>query len=171
MGRLLGIIMILAGCAGCLLWWMENEKKRQAIMEECIRLFARWKYSLEREHIRLYDFLEQYEPRQTELGEILLEVKKMLRENCYPSGQMVWDKVLKEKSRILSLQGEAYVVLREAGDAFFGSSSAESLRCICVCMERMEKCLADVRSEFAKKRRVYMPVGMLGGVILVILLI
>lgn len=171
MERVMGTALILAGCAGCLLWWIENEKKRQAMMEECIRLFSQWKYALEREHIRLYDFLEQYEPRRAELGELLSEVKKQLLKNCYPSGQLVWQTALQEKKCVLSLQGEAYIVLRDAGDAFFGNSSEESLRCIGVCTARMEKCLIYERDEFAKKRKVYMPAGMLGGLMLVIFLI
>lgn len=171
MGRLFGSVLILAGCAGVLLGWREGERKRQAMMEECIRLFSQWSYSVKREHIRLLDFWRQYTPQQPQMGEFLEEVTQMLLRNCYPTGQEVWREVIYNRRKTLMLRGEALVVLQEAGDAFFGNNSMESLRCMEVCRERMEQCLAASREEFLKKQRVYMPSGMLGGMILIILLV
>jgi stage III sporulation protein AB len=168
---LLGSLLILAGCAGGILRWQESEKRKQAMMEECIRLFVQWDYGLRREHIRLYSFFGQYESENPELAEFLEEVCSRLRQNRYPSGRQVWQSVLKEKQKNLSLKGEAYEIFLQAGNAFFCESSQESLHTMRICRERMEQQLAAMRGELARKRQVYIPVGMLGGVVLIILLV
>ena len=61
--------------------------------------------------------------------------------------------------------------LVSAAGAFYGESSAENLRCNEICRKRMEKFLAESRLEFFKKQRVYLPVGMLTGVVMIILLV
>ena len=62
-------------------------------------------------------------------------------------------------------------ILTSAAGAFYGESSAENLRCNEICRKRMEKFLAESRLEFFKKQRVYLPVGMLTGVVMIILLV
>ena len=50
---------------------------------------------------------------------------------------------------------------------------AKAVQRICneICRKRMEKFLAESRLEFFKKQRVYLPVGMLTGVVMIILLV
>jgi stage III sporulation protein AB len=141
------------------------------MMEEWIRLFVRWDYGLRSEHSRLYPFFEQYETGHREISDFLAEVCRRLQLNCYPSGQQVWQQVLKEKRKELLLSGEAYEIVRQAGDAFFGGSSRENLHTVHICRERMEQCLAGARGALAGKRRVCIPAGMFGGVVLIILLL
>ncbi len=171
MERLLGIGLILLGCAGALLGWMEEERKKQEMMQECIRFFAHWQYALKSAQMRLYDFFEQYEPGQEVFADCLAEVTELLRKNCYATGQEVWKYVMINHKKQLLMGGESFRILLESADSFFSDSSMEGLRCIGVCMERMEKCLAFSREEYFRKRRVYTPLGMMGGVVLIILLV
>jgi hypothetical protein len=161
----------MAGCAWGIVCWLEGERRRLAMMEECIRLFAQWDFALRSGHIRLYQFLEQYESGQPEFEKALAEVSRLLRQNCYSSGREVWLCVMGERRKKLSLSGEAYEIFLKAGDAFFCGSSGESLHTMASCRERMEACLTKARGELAGKRRVYIPMGMLGGVVLIILLV
>lgn len=170
-GKLMGIICILVGCAGVLLSWQERKRRQQAFMGECIRLFARWKYAISREHMRLYDFLEEYECRVPEMEEFLRLLKARLMTNTFPSGNQVWQNLLMEKREVLPLGEEAYRIFLDAGDAFFGDSSEECLRCVKVCEEQMEETMAEEKRDMERKWKVYMPVGMLGGTILIILFI
>ena len=79
--------------------------------------------------------------------------------------------VFKEWEKKFALKEEAGHTLRAAGDAFFGENSQENLRCMQGCRQRMEKCVEKEREEFVRQRSVYMPVGMLTGLMLVILLV
>ena len=74
MARIFGTVLILAGCAGFLYKWAEGEKARQRMAEEWIRLFVRWGYALEQEHVRLYDFLSFYETADASMQAFLDEV-------------------------------------------------------------------------------------------------
>ena len=75
MARIFGTVLILAGCAGFLYKWAEGEKARQRMAGEWIRLFVRWEYALEQEHVRLYDFLSFYETADASMQAFLDEVR------------------------------------------------------------------------------------------------
>ena len=171
MGKLMGMALILAGCAGMLFSWQERKRRQQMFRGECIRLLAEWKYALSKEHMRLYDFLEECECRVPQMKDLLEELKERLKTNTFPSGMQVWQELLREKRADLPLEEEAYRIFLDAGDAFFGSSSEECLRCIKVCGERMEEVMTGEKRDMERKWKVYMPVGMLGGTILIILFI
>ena len=102
---------------------------------------------------------------------LLLNLKCMLEKNSYASGRTACQEVLLVNKKNLPLLGEAYRILEKAADSFFGNSSMESLRCIGICKERMEEELVLSRREYAAKQKVYMPLGMLGGLMLVIFFI
>lgn len=170
-GRMIGMVCILAGCAGVLMNWYERKRQQQAFMGECIRLFSRWRYAVLKEHLRLYDFIESYDGRIKEMDDLLQELWHKLERNSYPSGTVAWQELLQEKRQILPLGEEAFHILSDSGDAFFGNSREEVLRCTEACRDRMEEALAEEKRETARKWRVYMPVGMLGGVMLIILLV
>ena len=78
---------------------------------------------------------------------------------------------LQKHKRELQIGQEGWEILTSAAGAFYGESSAENLRCNEICRKRMEKFLAESRLEFFKKQRVYLPVGMLTGVVMIILLV
>ena len=171
MGKITGMILIMAGCAGTLGYWYETKKKELSMMEECIRLFSHWQDALETEHMRLYDFLDTYPALTEEMPAMLKELKNMLEKNCYPTGRKAWDRVLEKNRKSLLLGEETKQIFRNAGEAFFCESSRESMRISRVCIRRMEKILALKREELRRKCRVYLPAGMLLGVMIIILLL
>lgn len=87
MARIFGTVLILAGCAGFLYKWAEGEKARQRMAGEWIRLFVRWGYALEQEHVRLYDFLSFYETADASMQAFLDEVCVCMRNHQNPSGR------------------------------------------------------------------------------------
>lgn len=171
MGRIFGIGLILAGCAGVLYEWAEGEKARQRMAREWIRLFVRWEYALEQEHVRLYDFFCFYEGSEVSIQTFLQEVCTCMRNHENPSGKEIWKNCLQHHKRELHMGPEGWDILQSAAGAFYGESSIENLRCNEICRKRMENYLTDARLTFFKKRRVYLPAGMLTGVIMIILLV
>ena len=99
------------------------------------------------------------------------EVCVCMRNHQNPSGQKIWQDCLQKHKRELQIGQEGWEILTSAAGAFYGESSAENLRCNEICRKRMEKFLAESRLEFFKKQRVYLPVGMLTGVVMIILLV
>ena len=84
MARIFGTVLILAGCAGFLYKWAEGEKARQRMAGEWIRLFVRWGYALEQEHVRLCDFLSFYETADAYMQAFLDEVCVCMRNHQNP---------------------------------------------------------------------------------------
>ena len=171
MGKLTGAALILVGCMGLVASWLRAQKGRQRVAAELIRILAVWEYSLEREKYRLIEFLEGCQSSETPVERLRTELIQALLTHSYESGAALWADVLENNRASLDL-GEAMWELFSAADGvFFGTSSRESLRCAAVCRKHMEECLERERQEFRRKQRVYMPVGMLGGVLLIIWLI
>ena len=124
MARIFGTVLILAGCAGFLYKWAEGEKARQRMAGEWIRLFVRWEYALEQEHVRLYDFLSFYETADASMQAFLDEVCVCMRNHQNPSGQKIWQDCLQKHKRELQIGQEGWEILTSAAGAFYGESSA-----------------------------------------------
>ena len=107
MARIFGTVLILAGCAGFLYKWAEGEKARQRMAGEWIRLFVRWGYALEQEHVRLYDFLSFYETADASMQAFLDEVCVCMRNHQNPSGQKIWQDCLQKHKRELHFMAKA----------------------------------------------------------------
>ena len=84
---------------------------------EWIRLFVRWGYALEQEHVRLYDFLSFYETADASMQAFLDEVCVCMRNHQNPSGQKIWQDCLQKHKRELQIGQEGweipYVCARE----------------------------------------------------------
>jgi hypothetical protein len=168
--KIMGALFITAGSAGAISCWLEAEKKRQSLIEEWIKLFVRWEYALKCRK-RVYDFFESYDTDFIRIKAFLIEVCRRLRSNTYPSGKAAWNQLLNENRSELIPNSECYEIIAQSAEAFFGGSSEECLNNIRVCRERMEQCLKEMREKLAGKKRIYIPAGMLGGAVLIILLI
>ena len=70
---------------------------------EWIRLFVRWGYALEQEHVRLYDFLSFYETADASMQAFLDEVCVCMRNHQNPSGQKIWQDCLQKHKRELQI--------------------------------------------------------------------
>lgn len=171
MGKLTGAVLILAGCMGLVASWLRAQRGRQRVAAELIRILALWEYSLEREKYRLIEFLECCGSSEAPVERLRTELIQALVGRSYTSGAALWADVLDKNRVSLDLSEPMWELLSAAEGAFFGTSSRESLRCSAVCRKHMEECLERERQEFRRKRKVYMPVGMLGGVFLIIWLI
>jgi hypothetical protein len=166
----MGALFITAGSVGAIFCWLEAEKKRHILAEEWIKLFVRWEYAIKCRK-RVYDFFENYDTDSIGIKTFLIEVCRRLRSNTYPSGKAAWTQLLNENRSELIPNSECYEIIEHSAEAFFGGSSEECLNNIRVCRERMEQCLNEMRGELAGKKRIYIPAGMLGGAVLIILFI
>lgn len=171
MGKLTGIALILCGCGGILVNWYERQKQRQSTAAAFLQLLASWEYSLEREKMRLSDFLEQYTTGNERMDGFLETLNLTLKTCSFPTGDALWRAVLEQYRETLDMSDAIWEFMCSASGAFFGSNRKESMQCSEATRRRIEEQFAEERREFVRRQKVYMPVGMLGGVLLVILLI
>lgn len=171
MGRLMGMALIMIGCAGVLGCWNRRERLRQALQEEWIRLFAGFEYAVLQEHVRLYEFFSCYETKFPQMKKFLMDVCDAMQTFQEPSGISIWMTQLQKHKNALLADAKTWEILTAAAEAFYADTGAENIRSMQVCRKRMEQCLATQRKEYAKKQRVYAPVGMMAGIIVIILLV
>lgn len=171
MGKLAGSICILAGCLVLLLHWTERVKKREEVMRECLRFLQSWEYTLKTKRMRVIDFFDTYPFTQSCIKSITDEAKALLATHTDPMGQSAWRNALKKYEEQIDVSKEAYEILGHAGDSFFGTNRMEATQCVCTCIRQMQEVMEEERKSYREKRKVYMPVGMLTGVMLVILLL
>lgn len=171
MGKLVGSVLILTGSMLFLYNWGDSVRRRQVRMREIIRMFRSWEYTLQTRRMRVTDFLEQFRFAGSTLKEVFEEVRGGLLTYEYPSGEIVWEQMVKKHKKTLGLSSDAYVILLQSAESFFGTNQREALQSIRQCILLMQRCMQQEQESYREKRKVYMPVGMLMGVMLVILLI
>lgn len=171
MGKLTGIVLIICGCGGFLVNWYERQKKSQGAAAAFAQLLASWEYCLEREKMRLSDFLEQYTAGNDLLDDFLETLNRTMKTCSFPTGDALWREILKQYREDFDASDVIWELMISASGAFFGGNRRESMQCAKATRRRIEEQLMEERREFVRRQKVYMPVGMLGGVLLVILLI
>lgn len=171
MGKLAGSICILTGCFVLLRHWTECVSQREDLMRELLRFLRSWEYALKMKRMRVMDFFDTYPYAKNCLKQITDEVKAMLVMHTDPMGQSAWQNVLKKYEGQIGLPKEAFAILVRAGESFFGTNREEAIQCVSACIRQMEEVMEEERKRYREKRKVYMPVGMLTGIMLVILLL
>lgn len=171
LGKLLGIVLVMGGIAGYLYQW-QNEQKRQRERVEAFLLFLRKSvFVMETENIKITQLFENYQTKEKILIETLSEIATRLRLNIYPKGESAWEEVFREKEQNWALDQETFGFIINAGSGFFGRNRTENICFLQKSIRELEEKERDNREQDAKKRKVWVPVGMLGGLMLVILFI
>lgn len=171
MGKLIGSLCILTGCTVLVASWMEHMKRRGQCMLEIIRFLGDWEYCLQIKKMRVPAFLETYPFAVPEFRLMMEDIRTGLLSHSYPTGQEVWRGALEKHKSALGLPEEACQILMRSADGFFGAGSRQAQQCIRTCIQMMESVSEQERKNYREKRKVYMPVGMLTGVMIVILLL
>lgn len=167
--KVIGILLVLGGMAGVLYSWICSLKDRERKIEECILFFQKSIAVMEKEKIRVIDYFEKC-TSQT-LYTYLLEIARRLASNTYPNGQMVWEEVFMEEKGKLSFDQETFSILLRAGNGFFGRSREENIRFLQKSVRELETQQRKLAEKNAKERKVWVPVGMLGAVMVAILFV
>ena len=79
----------------------------------------------------------------------------------------MWEEVLKEQD--WNLDEEMFSIILKSGNGFFGRNREENSSFLKKQLEELEKQKIKGKEKDAKERKLWIPVGMLSGVMLVIL--
>ena len=169
MGKIVGIVLLLFGIAGGLYQWLELQKERQMRIEEFCLFLHKSMFRMQTEKIKVIEHFAKYRSKDTKINESLQEISKRLSENIYPDGQVVWEEVIKEK--VWDLDKEIMLMILKSGKGFFGRNREENISFLKKQLEELEKQQIKSKEKDAKERKVWVPVGMLSGVMVAILFI
>jgi len=179
MWKILGFLLVLGGVAGVLYSWVSEQKKRQRILEEFILFLEKSISSMEKDNLKIVTHFEKYVSQQNNhtnvdaqlFTKILSEIATRLSSNTYPKGQSVWEEVIKEEGQNLALDKETFAIILQAGNGFFGRSREENIRFLQKSIRELEIQQKKCREKDAQERKVWVPVTMLGTVMLLIVFV
>jgi hypothetical protein len=126
---------------------------------------------MEEEKIRIVDYLKNYHCREKLLEETLVEIANRLEEKVYPSGEVVWENVFDEKKAKWNLNQEIFAVVMGLGRGFFGKKRSENVSFLRRGLKELEQKREQKNEKDAKARKVWIPVSMLGGIMLMIIMV
>jgi len=171
MGKLLGIIFVMGGVSGYLYCWQSEQRKREERIVAFILFLQRARYAMETENIKVGQLLEQVQVKEEVLRETLSEIAIRLRLNIYPNGPSVWEEVFKEKEQNWNVDEETFGLMIYAGNGFFGKNKGENICFLQKSIRELEERQRYNQIKATEEKKVWVPVGVLGGLMLVILLI
>ena len=171
MEKMMAMFCILGGIAFLLYNWVLEQKQRHSRLEELIIFLQKSIFAMEEEKVRIIDYFEGYQSRDIILKESLQEIAGRLRQNVYPSGQMIWEEVFWEKKNEWNCDEETFGIILAVGNGFFGKKRSENVCFLRRSLKQLETQRDKSREKDAQERKVWIPVGMLGGIMLMIILI
>lgn len=171
MGKLIGMFLVLSGIAGFLYSWILAQKTRHRRLEELIVFLQKSVFAMEEEKVRIIAYFENYRSRDVLLEELLQEIAQRLRQNQYPGGQLVWEEVFREKKEAWNCDEETFGMILAAGNGFFGKKRSENVCFLRRSLKQLEMQREKSKEKDTQERKVWIPVGMLGGIMLMIILI
>ena len=171
MWKIIGILFFGMGMIGELYEWIARNKNRQKRLEEMRIFLTKARYAMEEEKVRWIPFFFNYESQDEIVMQTLQEIAKRLEEHRYRYGEEAWKSVFLEKKREWDCKEGSFQVLMKMGSAFFGRSRQENGEFMERYIRQLEECRKKEKETFAEERKVWIPVSVLGGVMLVIMLI
>lgn len=171
MWKIIGILFFGVGVMGEIYEWIARNKSRQKRLDEMLVFLKKAKYAMEEEKVRWIPFFSRYESEDEIVTETLHEIAIRLEEHRYPYGEEAWKAVFLEKKREWNCKEASFQVLMQMGGAFFGRSRQENEEFMDSYIRQLETCKCEEKKKFAEEKKIWIPVSVLGGVMLVIMLI
>lgn len=177
MWKLVGVFLTLGGVAGVLYSWVDEQRNKQIRLDMFLLFLQKSLYVMKREKVKVMDYFQRVieldNPLQIYRNELLqmalTEILQRLSTNTYPSGQMVWEEVFQEEKQSWNLDPEIFQMIVQAGNGFFGRSREENVSFLEKSIKELEEQQVKLKQKNAQERKVWVPVGMLGTMMLVIL--
>lgn len=171
MGNAIGILMFFVGIAGCLYNWLEMQKEREKRLDEVLLFLQKCVFAMENEKIRITTYFKEYRSKDKVLNETLQEVANQLAMCMYPMGIEVWKNVLGEKKREWDFTEESFQILENAGVGFFGTKKEENISFLKKSICELEIQKKKEKEKNMQERKVWVPVSVLGGIMLMIIFV
>lgn len=171
MGKVIGILLLFGGIVGFLYDWINTQKVRQKRVEEFLVFLHKAMFAMDSENIKLIPYFYQYKCEDEVLNETLQEIACHLQQNIYPEGQSVWEEVFREKEQNWDLDEETFGFIINAGNGFFGKNRSENICFLQKSIKEIELQEKKNKEKNAQERKVWIPVGMLSGIMVAILFV
>lgn len=162
------------GVIGLFLEWKRLEKKQLFQLEELERLLQKGIFSMEKEWKPSRIFFQEYiewESKNPLFLEILQELDKNLGSNTFSSGEKAWQAAWENYREEWKPGEEEWKVILSMGEVFFGRDRREMVWQMKLYEEKIQKLEQDRKKQMNEKGKIYMPLSISGGLMIILLLI
>lgn len=171
--KIIGVLFVLCGATGVLYAFVSCQKEKQNNIEMFLIFLEKSIYAMEKENIRVINLFQNYRfshtcKKEHILEDTLQEISRRLSTHTYGNGQMVWEEVFIEQKEKFILDQETFDLILQSGKGFFGRSKEENCVFLKKSLSELEIQQKKIKQKDAKDRKVWVPVGMLGALMLAI---
>lgn len=173
--KLFGAFLIMGASAGLLWEWRTCYRKRICQMERICAFYRMAIQEMEVNRTHMPVFFLRYARMHEKKGDVLVEmVKQMatfLKERTFPTGEKAWEEAFHLTEGKWCLSGEEKEWFLESASAFFGNHLSENVEKLECYEKRLQNHCRNIREEYLQKNKVWTPVGMLLGVMVIVILL
>ena len=172
--KLIGCCGIIVGAAGLFFEWKSREKKQIQQLQELEHFLQKGAFSIEKECKPSRVFFQEYiewDGKDPVFVGILQELEENLKSNTFSTGEKAWQaawETYKEKWRPGE---EEWQVILSMGETFFGKDRKEMVFQMRAYEQRLLKLEQAKKDQMAEKGKIYMPLSISGGLMIILLLI
>lgn len=169
--RIAGVTFVFLGVICGLDLWREEQIKAISLLQELKNLFEKGKRKLVREKNSCVSFFIEGKEEDEEIRKTINLVGKNLEIHRYKTGKECWDRAWEKYFEDNCFKQSVKELVYESGNCFFGRDK-EELNCLLE--NNIENFKEEIRKRqklYEKQRKVIMPAGFLGGLMLVVILI
>lgn len=170
MGKVIGTLLLFGAIGGGLYNWLCSQREKQSRMEAFGIFLQKSIFVMEKEKVHIIPYLKGYFCKEEILKETLEEIAERLSRNQFPDAVEVWETVFWEKRKRLGVSENVLNIMKASGQGFFGRSREENICFLQKCLKELEAESGRIKEKDAQERKVWVPVGMLGGIMLLIIL-
>lgn len=171
MGKLIGIAFFFCGILGGLKNWIGNQNEKQKRLDSFILFLQRSIFAIETENVKVIDYFAKSITQDSRMNDTLHEIAYRLSLHIYPDGSEVWKEVFQEKKEDWNLNEECFELILKAGIGFFGRNKTENVLFLQKSVMELENQKKKLKEKNIQERKVWVPVSVLGGMMLMILFV
>ena len=161
--KIVGSAVFLAGVAGTLLSW--NIRKMAPIrrIQIWIDFMNATEYAMEIDHVNMTIYMEQATINEPVLMQTIRETGMLLKRKQVPFGEEAWEKVCEKYRKEWDMSEEVWSLILSCKHVFFGKNLTENIEKSKEIRKRLNGLLEEEKRRFAEQKKIYIPVGMLGS--------
>ena len=168
MWKVLGAVCVLAGVAGILYNWTLEQKKKEQRLDAFLFFVRKAIFAIDTEKARIIPLFSSYDG-EPQLTQILHKVAQELSLNVNPKGEKVWENIFLEEEKHLGFEPEVLQMIVQMGKGFFGRSREENITFLKKYVEEIEEQKKTISIRDKQARKIWVPLGMLGALMIIIL--
>lgn len=169
--KLFGICVIFGGILGGIASWNEDRRRKICDMVLVEQFVSHAVYRLETEKVYVAELLEVTGAKSDRLRGTFLDIVAKMQKNDCPYGEQIWTEGWRKHRMEWNFSEQFLFLVIECQKGLFGDNLKENIDILKHIREQMQIQIQEEKAQWREKQKVFTPVGILGGIMIVIILL